>query len=224
MRGWNRWRGSNSFGFSCSSAFFLDFVVFLLFAHFFRYWRWADSGFEKSVASQLARAPTPHCADEGGCDWEFNRGLSEDLRAENGTSRKMPFLAWSECISSLAMLSPSVRLAARAIVSSSSVRMTRTATRLTVAEITPAFAALLFTTTSSLLFRLGAGGRGQKLLPTVVAAKVEPLSIAFGMGSGGFVHGHAADGVFGRGFRVFHGQVPYLGNDVIVFLICLLEG
>jgi len=53
-----------------------------------------------------------------------------------------------------------------------------------------------------LTLRLGTGRRGQKLLPTVVAAKVECLSIAFGVECGGFVHGHAADGIdcFGSGF------------------------
>jgi len=55
---------------------------------------------------------------------------------------------------------------------------------------------------------LSAGGRRQKLLPTVVAAKVERLSIAFGVESSRFVHGHSADGVFSRGFRFFHGHVP----------------
>ena len=40
-------------------------------------------------------------------------------------------------------------------------------------------------------------GCGQKLLPAVVTAKVECLSIAFSVERGGFVHGHAADGVFG---------------------------
>lgn len=51
---------------------------------------------------------------------------------------------------------------------------------------------------SRLTLGLGAGGRGQKLLPAVVAAKVERLSIALRLKSGGFVHGHSADGVFGR--------------------------
>jgi hypothetical protein len=43
-------------------------------------------------------------------------------------------------------------------------------------------------------------GRGQKLLPTVVAAKVERFPIAVGVESGRFVHGHSADGVLGCGF------------------------
>ena len=48
---------------------------------------------------------------------------------------------------------------------------------------------------------------GQKLLPAVVAAKVERLAIAFGAERGGFVHGHSADRVFAHGFRFFHGHV-----------------
>jgi hypothetical protein len=44
----------------------------------------------------------------------------------------------------------------------------------------------------------------------VLAAKVERLAIAYGLESGCFVHGHAADGVFGRGFRCIHGHVPFL--------------
>jgi hypothetical protein len=51
--------------------------------------------------------------------------------------------------------------------------------RLAAAEITPVFAAFLSTTASRLALRLGTGGRGQKLLPTVVATKVERLSITF---------------------------------------------
>jgi hypothetical protein len=43
----------------------------------------------------------------------------------------------------------------------------------------------------------------------MVAAKVERLSIAFGVERGCFIHGHAADGVFGHGFRFFHGHVPF---------------
>jgi hypothetical protein len=72
--------------------------------------------------------------------------------------------------------------------------------RLAAVEITPVFAAFLSTTASRLALRFGTGGRGQKLLPTLVAAKVERLSIAFGVESGRFVHGHSADGVFGHGF------------------------
>ena len=55
---------------------------------------------------------------------------------------------------------------------------------------------MLSATAARLFLGLCVGGRGQKLLPTVVAAKVEGLSIAFGMESGGFVHRHSADGVF----------------------------
>jgi len=68
----------------------------------------------------------------------------------------------------------------------------------------------LSTAGSRLVVRLCAGGRGKKLLPAVVTAKVERLSIAFGVDRGGCVHGHAADGVFGYGFRFIHGHVPLL--------------
>jgi hypothetical protein len=51
----------------------------------------------------------------------------------------------------------------------------------------------------------------------MVAAKVERLSIAFGVESGCFVHGHSADGVFGHGFRFSHGHVPFLVVVVTVF-------
>jgi hypothetical protein len=77
-------------------------------------------------------------------------------------------------------------------------------------EITPSFSVLLSTAASRLALRLGTGGRGQKLLPAVVAAKVERLPIAFGVESGSFVHGHSADGVFGLGFRFIHGHVSFL--------------
>jgi hypothetical protein len=70
---------------------------------------------------------------------------------------------------------------------------------------------------SRLVLRLSTGRGGQKLLPTVIAAKVEHLSIAFGMESGCFVHVHSADGVFGHGFRFFHGHAPFLVVDVTVF-------
>jgi hypothetical protein len=95
--------------------------------------------------------------------------------------------------------------------------MARTVTRLAAAEITPSFAAFLPTAASRLALRLSTGGRRQKILPTVVAAKVERLSIAFGVESGSFVHGHSADGVFGHGFRLIHGHVPFLVVDVTVF-------
>ena len=104
-----------------------------------------------------------------------------------------------------------------AIMRSSSVRMTRTATRLAVAEITPSFAAFLSTAASRLVLRFSTSGRGQKLLPTVVAAKVERLSISFDVESGCFVHGHSADGVFGHGFCFFHGHVSFLVVIVTVF-------
>jgi hypothetical protein len=51
----------------------------------------------------------------------------------------------------------------------------------------------------------------------VVAAKVERLSVAFGMESGCFVYGHSTDGVFGHGFRFFHGHVPFL--VVVAFVV-----
>jgi hypothetical protein len=95
--------------------------------------------------------------------------------------------------------------------------MTRIATRLATADITPSFAAFLSTAASKLTLGLSTGGRGQKLLPTVFAAKVERLSIAFGVESGCFVHGHSADRVFGDGFRFFHGHVPFLVVIVTVF-------
>jgi hypothetical protein len=71
-------------------------------------------------------------------------------------------------------------------------------------------ARMLPTTAARLTLGLSTGGRGQKLLPTVVAAKVERLSSAFGVESRGFVHGHSADGVFGHGFRFFHCFVSFL--------------
>src|SRR5664280_1523324 len=73
----------------------------------------------------------------------------------------------------------------------------------------------LSTAASRLALRLSTGGRGQKLLPAVVAAKVERLSIAFGVESGCFIHGHSADGVFGHGFRFLHGHVSFLVVVVI---------
>lgn len=70
---------------------------------------------------------------------------------------------------------------------------------------------------SRLGLRLLTGGRGEKRLPTTVAAKVINLSIAFGVESGGSVHGHSADRVFGHGFRFFHGHISFL-VVVIIFL------
>jgi len=61
------------------------------------------------------------------------------------------------------------------------------------------------------------GRRGQKLLPALIAAEIVSFSIAFGVGSGCFVHGHSADGVFGGSFRVFHGHVPFLICGVTLF-------
>jgi hypothetical protein len=118
-----------------------------------------------------------------------------------------------ECLSLLVHFSfvqprPGTRQPVLAIMHSSSVRMTRIVTRLAATEITVSFAACLFTAAARLILRLCTGGRGQKLLPTVVAAKVERLSLAFSVKSGCFIHGHSANGVFGHGFRVFHGPVP----------------
>jgi hypothetical protein len=95
--------------------------------------------------------------------------------------------------------------------------MTRTVARLAFTEITPVFATYLSTAASSLILRLRASRRGQKLFQTVVAAKVDRLSLAFGVESGRFVHGHAADGIFGHGFRFFHGHVSFLVVVVTVF-------
>jgi hypothetical protein len=62
----------------------------------------------------------------------------------------------------------------------------------------PCLVATLFSATASrLALWLGTGGRGQKLLPAVVTAKIRRLSITFGVKRGCFVHGHSADGVFG---------------------------
>src|SRR5680860_95123 len=112
---------------------------------------------------------------------------------------------------------PSAQHTKRPIMSSSSVQMTRTATRPAAAEITPSFAACLSTAASRLILGLRPAGRGQKLLPTVVAAKVERLSIAFGVESGCFVHGHSADGIFGHGFQFVHDHVSFLVVVVRIF-------
>ena len=79
------------------------------------------------------------------------------------------------------------------------------------------FVWVLSTAASRLVGWLSTSGRGQKLLPAVVAAKVERLPTAFGMEGSCFVHVHSADGVFGRGFRFFHGHVPFLVVVVTVF-------
>jgi hypothetical protein len=65
------------------------------------------------------------------------------------------------------------------------------------------FTAFCSTTTSGLVVRLRAGGRGQKLFPAIITAKVERLSVAFGVEGGFFVHVHSAIGVLGHGFRCF---------------------
>lgn len=59
---------------------------------------------------------------------------------------------------------------------------------------------MLTAATAGLDFDLGAGGFGDKLLPTVVAAKIERLSIAFGVKSSCLVDTHSTDGIFRRGF------------------------
>src|ERR1035441_2442863 len=125
------------------------------------------------------------------------------------------------------MIATPERKTERAIISSSSARMTRTVARmrpparhrlraplnwLLMGMSGFCFAhmeRMLSTAAFRLSVRLNTGGRGQKLLPAVVAAKVERLSIAFAVESGCFVHGHSADGVFGHGFRFFHGHVPF---------------
>jgi len=68
---------------------------------------------------------------------------------------------------------------------------------------------LTSTAAARLTFRLGTVGRGQKLLPAVVAAEVVHLSTALGVERGGFVHGHAADGVDGFGFGWFRGHISF---------------
>ena len=62
--------------------------------------------------------------------------------AENGSSREMYFVACSEFPFSLAMPSSSARHSERAIISSSSMRMTRTVARLASVEIAPKVSAL----------------------------------------------------------------------------------
>jgi hypothetical protein len=133
------------------------------------------------------------------------------------------------------MIATPARKSERAIISSSSARMTQTVARMPP----PArhrlgeppnwllmgmsgfcfshMERMLSTAASRLSVRLSTAGRGQKLLPAVVAAKVEPLSVALGVESGCFVHSHSADGVFGYGFRFFHDHVPFLVVVVTVF-------
>ena len=62
--------------------------------------------------------------------------------AENGSSREMYFVACPEFLFSLAMPSSSARHSERAIISSSSMRMTRTVARLASVEIAPKVSAL----------------------------------------------------------------------------------
>jgi hypothetical protein len=63
---------------------------------------------------------------------------------------------------------------------------------------------------TGLVVRLGIVGRRQEFFPTVLAAKVEGFSIAFGVEGGGGIHGHSADGVFGFGFRRIHDAVSFV--------------
>jgi hypothetical protein len=48
-----------------------------------------------------------------------------------------------------------------------------------------------------------------RLLLAIVAAKVERLSIVFGMKRGCFVNDHSAEGIFGYGFQFFHGHISF---------------
>jgi hypothetical protein len=68
---------------------------------------------------------------------------------------------------------------------------------------------VLSTAVSIHTLRLSSGGLRQKLLPTVVAAKVERLSIACGAESGCFVHSHSANGS--------------LVTDFVSFMVVLLS-
>ena len=88
--------------------------------------------------------------------------------------------------------------------------MTRTVVGLAFTEIAPVFTIYSSARASRFILGLRAGRRGQKRFPAVIAAKVERLSLVFGVESGCFVHGHAADGIFGHGFRFFHGHVSFL--------------
>jgi hypothetical protein len=62
----------------------------------------------------------------------------------------------------------------------------------------------------------------QKFLLTLVGAKIERLSIAFGMDGGRLVDGHSADRVLGCRFRFVHGDVPSLVVMVFDFGYCAL--
>jgi hypothetical protein len=59
---------------------------------------------------------------------------------------------------------------------------------------------MLSAAASRLVVLLSTGGIQQKLLPAVIAAEVERLSIAFDVESGCFIHSHPANGVFGHDF------------------------
>ena len=75
------------------------------------------------------------------------------------------------------------------------------------------------TAAAGLIVGLGVDGLGKELLATVLAAKVERLSIAFGVKGGGGIHGHAADGVDGFGCRRIHDAVSL----VLVCCFCLSD-
>jgi hypothetical protein len=70
---------------------------------------------------------------------------------------------------------------------------------------------------SKIVVLLTTGWIQQKLLPTVIAAEVEHLSIPFGMESGCFVYCHPANGVFGHNFRCNHGHGSFLVVVVALF-------
>lgn len=76
---------------------------------------------------------------------------------------------------------------------------------------------MLSTAAPRFILGLGTGACRQKLLPTMVAAKVEHLSIAFDVECSCFVYSHSTDGVFGCGLRFFHGHVSFL----VVLVSCL---
>ena len=67
----------------------------------------------------------------------------------------------------------------------------------------------ILTTAASTCSPASCWRRGQELLTTVVAAKIECLPVAFGVESSRFVYGHSTDGVFDRGFRLIHGRVSF---------------
>ena len=63
---------------------------------------------------------------------------------------------------------------------------------------------MLSTATARVALRLDMGGNGEEFLPAMVAAKIERPAIALSVQSGCLVHGHAADGVFGRCLSCIH--------------------